>query len=335
MQQGGLTSVRTIYFHIGTVKTGSTFIQKFCHENAEYLAANDIAYPHVTPPALELPRFANSAFLWDERSYRSARSLFEAVPESRILISEEGLMGNPGLMNLPVFDGFNKKVILYIRPPAELVTAWAAEKCKPYNASVAVGQDQPGLFSFEKALYQMFHDYIICMDRVKSVLADMSKEDVIVHPFYRSQFKNGSLLLDFLSVFGLSVPFYESAPFNKAHSRKYCDVSYMVWRCLFDLNLLDFYNVHLVERIYLECQSGDDRPAIETLTDEAIEDISNGLEDIEIHFSSRYLQGKPLFAQRLPKTYGTPRHPYEPPDWTEVRRLTRLAVNGRIRPIGA
>ncbi|PYE91314.1 hypothetical protein C8J35_1582 [Rhizobium sp. PP-F2F-G38] len=321
---------KTIYFHIGTVKTGTTFIQKFCHENADFLAENNLAYPHITPPQLHLPRYANAAFLWDPTSFEPAKEHLNQLKQSRILISEEGLMGSPSQINLPVFDDFEKKVILYLRPAADVITAWATEKCKPYNAAIEVIDDQQGLFSFEKGLLRMMHDYIICMDKVVSVLSNLNDDDVFVRPFERSQYKGGSVLHDFVEIFDVKLPFYESAAFNKSPSRKYCDISHMVWRILRDLGAPDFYNYSVVERVYRECRSGDDRPALETLPDATMEKLCLRLQYFETHFSSRYLNGRPLFKERFPKAYGLKRDAYSPPDLYEVERLTRIAINGEL-----
>lgn len=54
-----------IYFHIGTVKTGTSHIQKTLHMNREVFARHDLLYPCIVDPQLHLPRYANAGFLDD------------------------------------------------------------------------------------------------------------------------------------------------------------------------------------------------------------------------------------------------------------------------------
>jgi hypothetical protein len=62
-----MLSVDTVYFHIGSIKTGSTAIQKFCFENRAALLAAGIDYTQFQPPQLHLPRWANAdCFLMPE-----------------------------------------------------------------------------------------------------------------------------------------------------------------------------------------------------------------------------------------------------------------------------
>jgi hypothetical protein len=125
---------KTICFHIGTVKTGSTYLQKTLWENKAALQEAGLCYLEVTPPRFHLPRYANADFLDDPSLHSTARKLIEEADCARILISEEGLFGRPQTMMLPVFDGFQKEVIIYVRRPAELIASWAAEHASPYNA---------------------------------------------------------------------------------------------------------------------------------------------------------------------------------------------------------
>ena len=59
--------LKTIYFHIGTVKTGSTLIQKMLWENRSILKKFDVNYFDLIPPKLDYPRYANAEFLLDKK----------------------------------------------------------------------------------------------------------------------------------------------------------------------------------------------------------------------------------------------------------------------------
>ena len=81
-----------------------------------------------------------------------ARALIEDSKCDNILISDEGIFGCPDFVNLPMFDGFNKRIIIYLRQPAQLIAAWAAESAEPYNAFIHHNLGQHGPMDFEAGL---------------------------------------------------------------------------------------------------------------------------------------------------------------------------------------
>ncbi len=83
---------KTLFFHVGTVKTGSTSVQRVLWENRENLLAYGVAYPAVSEPRLDLPRFANADFLFQEDFDRAAaRDILESMGAENLVISEEAL----------------------------------------------------------------------------------------------------------------------------------------------------------------------------------------------------------------------------------------------------
>jgi hypothetical protein len=53
---------KTICFHVGTVKTGSTYLQKTLWENKEPLEEIGVRYLKATPPKLSLPAMTMQIF---------------------------------------------------------------------------------------------------------------------------------------------------------------------------------------------------------------------------------------------------------------------------------
>ena len=324
---------KTVYFHIGTVKTGSTFLQKVMWENRSALQNDGLDYVQVTPPKLHLPRYANADFLDDPSLHQTARELFESSPCDRVVISEEGLFGRPQLMLAPMFDGFRKEVVVYVRQPAELVASSAAEMTMPYNAFTASLPWQAGLLPYEMAIQMLSNVYAACMGRCYSVFAQGGFESITVRPFETAQLARGDLLEDFLSVIGIcATAFRESAKshlsdhVNSTRSRKFYDVSFLTWKYLQDRGRVEEFSHDLVEEVFAACQSGDERSPIETLDDATIEAISLELAFVEEDLVYRGLAREPFFQNRFPKIYGTSRHSVKPVSVEEVGKLVELLV---------
>lgn len=96
------TKAKTIFFHVGSIKTGSTGLQKFCYGNRQALIEKDLDFIQFEPARLDLPRWANADYLLKssvdsaELPKKLARS-----PASRILISDEALMPRPHICLSP------------------------------------------------------------------------------------------------------------------------------------------------------------------------------------------------------------------------------------------
>src|SRR5690348_12441362 len=99
------TSQKTVFFHVGTIKTGSTFIQRFFYDNKKKIKAIGVDYPFFSPPRLDLPRYANADFFLKkgfDTGYVS--DMIENSPCDKILISEEGLIGRADIINSEAFQ---------------------------------------------------------------------------------------------------------------------------------------------------------------------------------------------------------------------------------------
>lgn len=305
-------------------------IQKFCHDNVDFLSKNNLSYPHVTPPELHLPRYTNAAFLWNEHIWDEAEKSLKGIEQSRILISEEGLMGTPSKINIPMFEIYEKIVIIYLRKPADLVAAWAAEKCKPYNIFTEHLSDKAGIFSIERGIKQMMYDYIICMDKTIEEFKKIEDKNIIVKSYDFGSFKGGSLVHDFFSIFNIDLPIFNSASVNVSPSRKFCDISHMVFSVLKDLDVVEYFDSPIVEGVYRNCRSGDGRSVLDTLPDSTIEVICNNLNYIYDHFSICHFGGRPLFKSIFPEILHNDRHEYIPPDRSEIELLTKKFLNKRF-----
>lgn len=322
---------KTIFFHIGTVKTGSTYLQRTMWEDRALLESLGVTYLGVTPPALHLPRWANADFLDDPALHDTARRLIEEAPADRILISEEGWFARPELIAHPLFDGFDKRVIVYIRRPAELVAAWAAENAEPYNAIVERHGSGRGPVAFERGIEDFAREYADAMRKCFRQFDALGPEMVTVRPFEREALRGGDLLTDFLSVLGIDAATFRARAsadpdrvINPTRSRKFCDVSTLLWERYRGRDEQADYGLALVERVVERCDSGDPRPPVETLTDAEILRLTEELAFVETEIASRGLVPGSLFLSRFPAVYGREREPYRPVSVREAELLDDL-----------
>jgi hypothetical protein len=324
---------KTIYFHIGTVKTGSTYLQKLMWENREIFQEFGLCYLRVTPPALQLPRYANGDFLHDASLHTRARTLIEDSKCDNILISDEGISGYPDLVNLPMFDGFNKRIIIYLRQPAQLIAAWAAESAEPYNAFIHHNLGQQGPMYFEAGLTFFERSYAEMLRRCFTVFEALGQGNVLIRPYQKEMLQDGDLLTDFLSIFEIDSNKLTQrlhtdirVNINQTKSRHFIDISYLVWKRLREAGRLDKYSFELVTEIAAKCKSGDHRHPIETMSDATISRLCKNLEFVETEVSKLQIANGPFFLNRLPEIYGREREPYIPIDAGELELLVEFFI---------
>jgi hypothetical protein len=318
-----------IYVHAGTVKTGSTYIQKTFYQNAKVFEDFGVSYPYVFPPALSLPRYANAEFLVDRSRDDEAGKLLRDPRFPKKLISEEGIFFNPSQLNHPAFNGLPTQLILYVRPPAELIFSWASELSRPYIAFFPEVIFGVGIRDIPTGVRILSEIYEAAIKRFIEFVAASPDTEIVVRAFERASFVKHDLLSDFISCLGLNADdvlahpdFKDPGVTNESNSRKYCDVSYAAWAFLGKPKEPFPYDHSLVVEITNSCESGDDRSAIETAEDDVIENLTERFAFFETFLSERFLDGAPVFAQRYPSIYGKTREPYHPIDRREVKLLT-------------
>lgn len=324
-----------LYLHIGTVKTGTTYLQKTFYENRDVFERYGVSYPFVFPAQLNLPRYANAQFLFDRSRDQEARSKMSSAITPAVLISEEGMFGSPEHLRHQAFEGLEKKLILYVRPTADLLSAWAAEMAQPYNVLQVDGAHSTAnrLLSIEEAIEVLSSEYSSSISKFMDVVDEIGPENFIVRPFERRSLSNGDLLDDFLRCLNIDVrhvrlepDFREAGLVNPTSDRKFCDTSRAVWRVLGCPKDLDTFNVELVSAVAQRCMSGDARPVVDTLSDSHIADLVERFSHFETFISETFLRGQPVFLERYPKCFGRERSPYRPISLREVELVTRLLL---------
>jgi hypothetical protein len=322
-----------IYIHAGTVKTGSTYIQKTFYQNARVFESFGVSYPYVFPPALDLPRYANAEFLVNRSRDDDAGRLLRDPRFPKKLISDEGIFFNLSQLNHPAFEGLPTRVILYVRRPAELILSWASELSRPYNAFFPEAIFGLGIRDIPTGVRILSDIYENATKRFIEFVTASPSRDIVVRAFESASFINHNLLSDFIGCLDLKEnevlahpDFVDPGVTNEGSPRKYCDISYLAWLFLGKPDRPYPYDESLVAEIVNNCESGDRRPAIETAEDEVIGEITERFAFFEQFLSERFLGGAPVFDQRYPSVYGTTREPYYPIDRREVKLLTELIL---------
>ncbi|WP_209509374.1 hypothetical protein [Ruegeria sp. HKCCE4150] len=319
---------KTLFFHVGTVKTGSTSVQRVLWENRDNLLACGVAYPAVSEPRLDLPRFANADFLFQEDFDRAAaRDALESAGAENLVISEEALWGKPHVMLDSVFEGFEKVIVTYVRNPADLVASWAAENAEPYNAMTnGLGNEVDGPLQIDLGLEEFTKRYNANFRKFLDSTDDMRRKGfrIVYRPFEKDQLVGGNVVLDLFDVIGMDpeqVPRLRNTWANKSRSRKFCDVSTYVWEYVKDTPNRARYSLRLVENVYNQTETGDDRAVIATMDDASIRKIVDDCAHIEERISRDYLEGRPLLQNPFPKVYSSDREPYAPVSERELEAL--------------
>lgn len=207
---------KVLYIHIGNFKTGTSAIQKFCHDHSEALQKAGLYYFKSCRPernhtnhgrlSLELfKKFGGNPPGWyvDEYSYDSAvteikKEIVENSSFDKYLISSEEFYRLGGLSNSQEviqtlkqsFNGLDIdiKIIMYAREPLAFLTSW-------YN-QVTKGDGQPTrtFNDFVWNIPEFFIDPYINYDVWSDVFG---KDNIIVKEY---QYKGNEHLKDFLGV---------------------------------------------------------------------------------------------------------------------------------------
>ncbi len=214
--------MKTIYLHIGTPKTGTTYLQEFLRKNNKLLKEKGILYPiekdkkyvysrsHVSLSWQHVPLIPSITgvrvnWLTSEETYLDGEALdellrdIENAKEDKILLSSEvfyDVFTNKALIrNLKnVFRDFNVKIIIYLRRQDQYLLSYFQEGCKGGTFTS---------FDLENIL-MLFHSSLCYYDRLSKWGDVFGDSNIIVRPFEKNQLRENSLSKDFLSIIGIN-----------------------------------------------------------------------------------------------------------------------------------
>ena len=187
-----------LFLHIGTPKTGTSAIQLFLVTNREALEKKGWTYPDfgfVYPDASET---RNALWLAREMDPSDDENRKKAMPQllsaaeqfPHMILSEESLWTQGG------YCSEGREIIVYLRRQDQYLYSYWAQKVKKRDETRLFRQ-----FAEEFGLAHTKLDYCAQLD----LIADgVGAENLIVRPYDRSRFENGSIVYDFLGVVGLT-----------------------------------------------------------------------------------------------------------------------------------
>lgn len=205
-------------------KTGSSSIQWFLYKNREKLKKFDVFYPIIKTNEDELLglRFVNLRkavmnvlpYGIEEFNKFFEDNFLSQINEnncSKIILSEEKLFSlkSTDIVDIMLKYGFNVKVIVCLRNPVDFLASQWQENTKPYT----------GFFNttIDKYLNEANANYPLILKYIEK----LGKDNVIIRPFEKCQWKNGDLIEDFLSVLGVenSDDFEKNEKQNTSYNR--------------------------------------------------------------------------------------------------------------------
>lgn len=204
--------MRTIYFHIGAEKTGTTSLQNFFHTNRAVLKDHGILYPisagkknhqklalYCAPNTTKDLRGSNS--LGSPKGYSdfvknfpiNFRNEIKDHPDYDVLVSNEHLSSR--LKNKAAIeklkelipDGYQPKIILFVRRQDEVLIS-------SYSTMIKSGSAIP--FSFDLPINL---DYLTIIEMWVEIFG---KENVIIKPFESSQWNGNDIFTEFMNTIG-------------------------------------------------------------------------------------------------------------------------------------
>lgn len=209
--------MKTLYVHIGTMKTGTTAIQEFCWYNNELLQKKGYCYPDLYEFSTEVTRRRNGRFLvkefgTEEEKQQSFCGGMKRIAElfmtyDNIVLSDEGIWGATYKRRTSLWEelkregekhNYQVKIIVYLRRQDEYaVSCW--------KQMVKMGTVE-GSWSWDKYVDQIPKgrqlDYY---EKLESVADVLGKDNIIVRVYDWDAFEGGSIYSDFLKIIGLSM----------------------------------------------------------------------------------------------------------------------------------
>ena len=207
---------KTIYFHIGQTKTATTTLQAFFSDNRNWLGEHGICYPLCPPghPIQSQHRFlveplAGLHAPYPDRlpAWEYVRTQIEQTSHTKVLISEEvfwHLFERRPDEKVSIlewvrekFQPHEVKVICYLRRQDKWIESWFNQLTKTDVNHYSRMSYADFILAYEN---QGMLDYNVAIDPWARAFGE---KNLIVRSFEKSQFINGDIIQDFLSILGI------------------------------------------------------------------------------------------------------------------------------------
>lgn len=213
--------MKTLYLHIGTPKTATTAIQRFCQDNQNVLNGYGYCYPEFAYRYKNIGIWRNGHFLVGERrdnegkrdfvqenaifeeGFQEIYRLFEQY--DNLILSDEGIWhhgtkkGSSFLEKLQKElekDKFAIKIIVYLRRQDDFLYSW-------WNQQIKEGMNSFSKLTWERMVTERPFIRLDYYGVLKQFADVVGKDNIIIRRFDQKKFFGGSIYADFLNVIGL------------------------------------------------------------------------------------------------------------------------------------
>jgi len=197
---------KRVFLHIGTRKTGSSFIQNFCQQNRQLLLDLDFYYPDND---FFGERKGKSSGHWNlyrafngQQGYSIKRYLPSECPADNVILSNEALSSEhcevfkmADNVHHMLSEKFHVIVIIYLRRQDHLIASL-------YSEGIVSG-NRKAMWSLSEFLEGGHLPEIDYYKLLQSWANVFGKENIIVRPFETQQFYKRDLLRDFIHSIGI------------------------------------------------------------------------------------------------------------------------------------
>ncbi|WML36757.1 hypothetical protein [Clostridium sp. OS1-26] len=227
--------IKTCILHIGTCKTGTSYIQSNLYNNHNYLLTRKIYYPKIvsighflsfTPIFVDKPRnyyaFIDGGIVDDELIASEINKLkdiwineFKACSEREcdtFIVSAENLaelneneINNIRMFLKPYFEEI--KIIIYVRPYKKFIQSFYQQIIKSCVGSLDITArkcSNPNIIETFMQTNDLYYS-----NNIKHWIKKFDIENVTIKPFDKNNFLNNNLLDDFLSILNMDSSEFE------------------------------------------------------------------------------------------------------------------------------
>ncbi|MHC4844245.1 MAG: hypothetical protein ACYTEE_10625 [Planctomycetota bacterium] len=213
-----MPSKKQLYIHIGTVKTGTSALQRFLLLNRHTLSQKGVSYPedrggHVAHHRVSWSfRFREGVTKWNwpKDMYlpkQEWQMILEQIDGKKGIISSEHLIRNPIANVYEIFhltSNYDVKIIVYWRRRDSLEDSW-------YNELIKGG---------ERVTPPSYMQQLTSKEHLDAWAKVFGKENILVRPYERTQLYKEDVVADFLHhVLGLELTEEFTLPEKEVNTR--------------------------------------------------------------------------------------------------------------------
>lgn len=196
---------KNVFIHIGFQKTGSSAIQNYFNSNRQELASSEVDYPLPFDEKLNSHQELAWVFMKKGKYDKDAvfsyyRNKIENSDKGNVFISSEDLSllrgGNVSLLK-SMLEGFNVKILVYIRDPLDYMLSMYHHKVRMAT------EDRP----FREYLADEKTRIVNYKLRLTPWVRNFGEDNIIKRAYLPAKFVGGNIATDVFNSIGLDLGF--------------------------------------------------------------------------------------------------------------------------------